>query len=424
MGDALSNRRRVQETVLSLFSKFLELPIGLYEPHGQRLEPIVPKAAREIYREHCRLIQSFQGGRELCEADQCTRAKSVFDCGGEQLVCCYAGLYNNLIPIRIQGETRAVLVYGEMQLAGEEFKRKSLQNHASAVRKLKLSEDQATRLRDLLLKSKEYTPDDLKKFRVALASVEEWLFTIRDEEEELRRSIQRVTHDIATRLQGIISDADMLAATSASLRPEQVSSLANELLASTMALNTVIQTLGEYLGEYKFQSLPLQALVYEARKVYQAEAQRRGIDIQVQFQRPPTVDMARNYLQHAVNNLIHNSIKYSYRGAQGRQRTVQITGRPESAYYVLTIENYGVGILQNEIEEGLIFREKYQGKLTQGEYRTGSGMGLYFVKRVVDRHRGKIVVESLPMAVERTVGSSPYLNKFHIYLPYRQERMD
>ena len=99
-----------------------------------------------------------------------------------------------------------------------------------------------------------------------------------------------------------------------------------------------------------------------------------------------------------------------------------ITGAPEQDYYVLTFENYGVGILQDEIDSDAIFEDGYQGKLTQGEYRTGSGLGLSFVKRIVDRHKGLIRVTSELMADHETPEGQPHHNKFYLHLPYNQPK--
>jgi signal transduction histidine kinase len=427
MGTTSSNRRRAQEHVLGMLSNLHNVPIVIYETKlrdQEQLDPIIPKAARDKYEDHCRYVQSLSGGRELCEADQCSRARTVIASGVETLSCCHAGLYNNLVPIKHTGDTKAVLLYGQMRIAGADHEKRSLQNHAAVVRKLKLNSDQAAELRRLLEGCKTFTSDELRKIRDTLAWFEEWLFTMLDNEEELRRSVQRVSHDMATRLQGIIADADMLAATAARMTPDRVAALAHEVHAGTLALATVVQSIGEYLGEYRFQPSPLQPIIFEARKIYNAEAQRRGISIVIQLTKPPVLEMSRSYLQHAINNLLHNAVKYSYAGASDRQRFVQINGRPDADNYILSFENYGVGILQTEIEQGLLFGEKYQGKLTHGEFRTGSGMGLYFTKRVVERHHGKITVESNPVGDGAGGTSSPYLTKFIVSLPYRQARLE
>ena len=95
-------------------------------------------------------------------------------------------------------------------------------------------------------------------------------------------------------------------------------------------------------------------------------------------------------------------------------------GQPLEKEYALEIKNYGVGIQPDEIIERKIFSDGYQGRLTQGEYRTGSGKGLNFVKNVIDEHHGSIEVESRMMADENDPEGRPHLTRFTIYLPYVQ----
>jgi signal transduction histidine kinase len=204
------------------------------------------------------------------------------------------------------------------------------------------------------------------------------------------------------------------------------------VLYSALALDTVTQTLGEYLEDYRFRPQYIASLIREAVRLYEPEANRRGIDIYVRFQREngrnPSVEISRTHLQHALNNLVHNAVKYSFRtGPKSRHRFIMIKGDFDEDEYILTIENYGVGILPEEIAEGDLFRDGYQGKLTRGEYRTGSGKGLHFTKRVIDRHHGRIVIDSelkTELDPDDETEGKPHLNRFIVYLPRRQPRED
>ena len=97
-----------------------------------------------------------------------------------------------------------------------------------------------------------------------------------------------------------------------------------------------------------------------------------------------------------------------------------IKGEFNEEDYILTIENYAVGILVEEIANGDLFRDGYRGKLTYGEYRTGSGNGLFSTKSVIDRHHGRIVIESelkTELASDDITQGKSHLNRFTIYLP-------
>ena len=429
MAEALTPREEAQNAFLSAFATVTGLPIGLCIVREGQLRVIHPPRSLANFEDYCRRIQEFPGGKALCEADQCHRARTAFrsrealrTCG-EELTLCYAGLYNQAVPIRVGGEIRAVLLYGEMHIVGEKYEQQALQKHQEAMAKLHLSEAEAAELRELWSKAKRYTPEQLQELRASLAGVEAWFYSFIDEEDRLRRSIEKVTHEMQTRLQAIIANAENLVVEMPSLKMKDAQRRALQLLYSTLALDTVVQSLGDYLEDYRFRKQPIARLLYEAKRLYEVEASRRGIDIYIRLQPDnPVLEISANHLQYAFNNLMHNAVKYSFRGGSGRSRYVQVLGQPEARYYRLTFENYGVGILPEEIRQGLIFREGYQGKLTQGEYRTGSGKGLYFVKRVIDRHHGYIKVESELMAEQETLEGQPHLTRFSVYLPYEQPK--
>jgi signal transduction histidine kinase len=416
------HRREAQEALLDMFSSATGLPVGLYEIRDGQLNGIVSKRSFSNFEAHCQHIQQFPGGRELCLADQCNRASIALNERVEQLTLCYAGLFNQAVPIKVNGETRAVILYGEMQIEGEEFSQRSIKRHKTAVEKLGLNPSEADELKKLLLNSKKYSQKRLNEIKKLFPRVEKWFYIIMDEEERLKSGVDRVTHDMQTRLQAIIANAENLVMELPMIKTTEAQSMAKEVLFSALALDTLVQNLGHYLEDYNFRKRSIGPLVYEAKRVYEAEAARRGIDIRIYLKevKEHPLEISRNHMQHALNNLVHNAVKYSFRSGYGRQRFVKIDGYPEKKHYVVEIKNYGVGILQEEIDSQAIFRDGYQGKLTQGEYRTGSGKGLSFVAQVVQHHQGSIEVESRLLSDKIEQEGEPHLTRFTMKIPYHQ----
>jgi signal transduction histidine kinase len=167
--------------------------------------------------------------------------------------------------------------------------------------------------------------------------------------------------------------------------------------------------------------------VVESKRIYEAEAKRKGIVLQIDLRpvdgKDAYVELSRDHLQLAFNNLLHNAIKYSFRSAPGRERFVRIRGHQDGQLYSLAIENYGVGILPEEISEGLIFEDNYQGKLTDGEFRTGSGKGLFFVKQVIEKHEGTISAFCEQKSQVESPEGQPHLVRFIVKLPFQQPEM-
>jgi signal transduction histidine kinase len=267
--------------------------------------------------------------------------------------------------------------------------------------------------------------EQLQWVNATLPRVGEWLYRLFDQEERLQRQVEAVTHELQTRLQSVVARAEILRLDLEDDMdvPETRLKQAHDLFHSTLALSTVILSLRDYMEDYRFIRQPIGPLLQKSIDTYSPEAAQRAIDIRLElapmYGKAPILLVSADHLQIAFNSLIHNAIKYSFRGGPGRERYVRIAGRPDGDFYLLSIENFGVGITQQEINDGLLFLDGYQGELTEGEYRTGTGKGLYFAKRIIERHDGQIVAQSDPKGShEEGSERQPYHNRFVVRLPY------
>lgn len=94
-----------------------------------------------------------------------------------------------------------------------------------------------------------------------------------------------------------------------------------------------------------------------------------------------------NMLRTIMRNLISNAIKFSH--PEGK---ITITAEPAGTFTTITVSDNGVGIGQSEIEKLWQTSEAFTTSGTQGE--KGTGFGLMLCKEFVDKHGGKIWVES------------------------------
>lgn len=94
-------------------------------------------------------------------------------------------------------------------------------------------------------------------------------------------------------------------------------------------------------------------------------------------------------LKGAIMNLLDNAVKYS-----GKQVNIQVTLSlaPSRKFAILDIQDDGIGIPENELKR--IFKRFYRvpGSVT-GRIK-GSGLGLFIVRSVVEKHGGKVMAES------------------------------
>lgn len=112
----------------------------------------------------------------------------------------------------------------------------------------------------------------------------------------------------------------------------------------------------------------------------------------------------RVHLTNLVYNLLDNANKYT-----PRKPVIRIITENTANGIVLSIEDNGVGISKNEQKK--VFDKLYRVPTGNIHEVRGFGLGLSYVKAIVEEHRGKISIES-----ELNKGS-----KFRVFLPYLPE---
>lgn len=95
------------------------------------------------------------------------------------------------------------------------------------------------------------------------------------------------------------------------------------------------------------------------------------------------------HFPNAINNLIENAIKYS-----GNDPVVEITCAEESDMLVLSVKDNGVGIPAESTSK--VFDRYYRVPGADTEDIHGFGLGLSYVKQVVEAHGGVVRLESEP----------------------------
>ena len=84
-------------------------------------------------------------------------------------------------------------------------------------------------------------------------------------------------------------------------------------------------------------------------------------------------------------NLIDNAIKFTPEGGKVYINTSQDGGKA-----VITVANSGNGINDEDIDS--IWNKFYKGDKSRSDDKTGTGLGLYFVKKILSSHNERITV--------------------------------
>lgn len=99
-------------------------------------------------------------------------------------------------------------------------------------------------------------------------------------------------------------------------------------------------------------------------------------------------------LHEVINNLINNAIKYTNSGG-----SVNVLLGREGTNYVIRFKDTGIGIPKQSLANLFTKFYRVHGGLNSGS--TGTGLGLFISKSIIERHGGTISVES-----EEGVGST------------------
>ena len=134
----------------------------------------------------------------------------------------------------------------------------------------------------------------------------------------------------------------------------------------------------------RFQPLRLDAILRDV--VTRIRAHHKDIDISMDIQPAPSILGDGVRMTQVFENLFTNAMKY----APGSPIIVILNQVGRSM--LVSFTDHGPGIPKESLP--LIFERFYRVRSEQSV--TGTGLGLYICKQIIDAHRGKIWAESLP----------------------------
>jgi PAS domain S-box-containing protein len=218
------------------------------------------------------------------------------------------------------------------------------------------------------------------------------------------------SHDLQEPLRKIQTFSNM--ALSNIDKPEQVNRHLQKVTASAGRMTELIRSILNYSrlnsDDVQFSKVDLNKIVHHLRTDLELRIHEK--DAEIVAENLPVVNGNEQQLSQLLLNLISNSLKFSTRkpviritaSAPDKEQLAPL-GLNGNSYVRLSIEDNGIGFEQQYAHK--IF-DVFQRLHSREEY-PGTGIGLALCKRIVDNHRGKMIVESVPG--EGTT--------FHIFLP-------
>jgi signal transduction histidine kinase len=286
-----------------------------------------------------------------------------------------------------------------------------------SIRAVKQSQDELGRLVDAfndMLNQIQARDSDLQRAKEQLEErVRERTVELRQELAERRRAEQELeksnedlhqsnkelddfayiaSHDLKEPLRGIHNFSTFLLEDYADKLDEDGRSKLETLIRLTRRMETLIDSLLHFsrLGrvDLAIDQVDLNVIVREAVDSLDINLKEAGIELRVP-RRLPTVRADRARVGEIFYNLIVNAMKYNDK--ERKWIEVGYLDEPAERPPVFYVRDNGIGIQAKHFDSVFRIFKRLHGR---DKYGGGTGAGLTIVKKIVERHNGKIWVES------------------------------
>ena len=218
--------------------------------------------------------------------------------------------------------------------------------------------------------------------------------TIQKETEKLRDDfIATLTHDMRTPLlaqiqtlkfflEGVVGDLD-----------EKQKMLLSTMLQSNEDLLGLVNAL---LEVYRFDSGKLELcktifkikdLIEQCYSELKLLAKKKNLNFEVEYEMPENllIEADRAEIKRVITNLCGNAINYT-----NKDGNIKVLAKFQNGDFIFSVSDDGNGIPQADIPN--LFMRFSQG--TAKKRSTGTGLGLYLSRQIIEAHGGKIWVNS------------------------------
>lgn len=138
--------------------------------------------------------------------------------------------------------------------------------------------------------------------------------------------------------------------------------------------------------ELKKQSFRLDELIREIADTYSEIASYQQKEITINVESPILFTADKERIHQLLVILLDNAIKYTKEGGR-----ISISCRQTSSSITLEVQDNGIGIAKEEIPK--IFDRFYQSDKARTK-SDGAGLGLSIAKWIIEKHNGKVKVDS------------------------------
>ncbi len=194
------------------------------------------------------------------------------------------------------------------------------------------------------------------------------------------------SHDLQEPLRKIRLYTSRLSDVNAIANDEVSKSYTDKIISSSVKMQNLIEDvlkMSSISAEIDLLTVHVEEAVANAKDVLELKIMEKNAIINCD--KIPNVLGSTNYLSQLFTNLISNSLKFST-----NTPIINITAKKEGNKVIIQYTDNGIGMDQRDTE--YIF-ETFKRLNPKNQYE-GSGIGLAICKKIIDLHKGQIIVKS------------------------------
>lgn len=206
--------------------------------------------------------------------------------------------------------------------------------------------------------------------------------------------INNMTHEFKTPIATIALSTEVLKSPDIIRQPERLLSYAtiieNENKRLKQHVERVLQMakLDKESIELKKETVNLHDVVQEVTRGMSNAIAEKKIELDLDLQAAePVIKVDKLHTTNVVYNLLDNAIKYS-----GENPKIWISVKQAEKHIVLEVKDNGIGVKEDDQKK--IFDKFFRVPTGNVHNVKGFGLGLNYVRQIVDAHRGRITLKS------------------------------
>lgn len=223
--------------------------------------------------------------------------------------------------------------------------------------------------------------------------------------------INNMTHELKTPISTISLASQMLRDNTVSNTPRTIEHISGIIFQESKRLTTQVEKVlqmavfNEGKLKLKFKELNINTLINSVVLNFELRVKSKNGELISDLKAEPAIIKGDEvHITNVLFNLLDNAVKYSKEEPQ-----ISISTEFEDGFVIVSVKDHGIGISKEHL--GQIFERFYRVPTGNVHDVKGFGLGLSYVKIIVDAHKGKIKVDS---ALNKGT-------KFMIYFPINTE---